>query len=135
MFHESNVVELKSKLIDEVKNEIIAFLNTKGGKIYVGVNDDGTINESFLEENRDALSLKLASWLQEAFYPLPSSLVTFDFDEDGVLEIDVEEGNNKPYYLREKGPKPSGVYKRVGTSIRKMQRGRDSQDDHRFQGL
>ena len=119
MFHESNVVELKSKLIDEVKNEIIAFLNTKGGKIYVGVNDDGTINESFLEENRDALSLKLASWLQEAFYPLPSNLVTFDFDEDGVLEIDVEEGNNKPYYLREKGPKPSGVYKRVGTSIRK----------------
>ena len=73
MFHESNVVELKSKLIDEVKNEIIAFLNTKGGKIYVGVNDDGTINESFLEENRDALSLKLTSWLQEAFYPLPSN--------------------------------------------------------------
>lgn len=44
MFNESNVVELKSKLIDEVKNEIIAFLNTRGGKIYVGVNDDGTIN-------------------------------------------------------------------------------------------
>lgn len=119
MFYESNVVELKSKLIDEVKNEIVAFLNTKGGKIYVGVNDDGTINESFLEESKDAVSLKLASWLQEAFYPLPSNLVTFDFNEDGGLEIDVEEGNNKPYYLRDKGPKPSGVYKRVGTSIRK----------------
>lgn len=46
-------------------------------------------------------------------------LVAFDFNEDVVLEIDVEEGNKKPYYLREKGPKPSGVYKRVGTSIRK----------------
>ena len=119
MFNESNVVELKSKLIDEVKNEIIAFLNTRGGKIYVGVNDDGTINEAFLEESRDAISLKLSSWLQDAFYPLPSNLVAFDFNEDGVLEIDVEEGNKKPYYLKEKGPKPSGVYKRVGTSIRK----------------
>mgnify|MGYP004695405083 CR=1 FL=1 len=67
MFNESNVVELKCKLIDEVKNEIIAFLNTRGGKIYVGVNDDGTINEAFLEESRDAVSLRLSSWLQDAF--------------------------------------------------------------------
>ena len=119
MYYESSVVELKSKLTDEVKNEIIAFLNTRGGKIYVGVNDDGTISQSFLGEDRDSLSLKLASWLQDAFYPLPSNHVTFDFNENGVLEIDVIEGNNKPYYLKDKGPKPSGVYKRVGTSIRK----------------
>lgn len=119
MFHESNFIELKSKLIDEVKNEIIAFLNTKGGKIYVGVNDDGSINESFLSEKKDDISLKLASWLQEAFYPLPSNLISFNFNKDGILEINVEEGNKKPYYLREKGPKPSGVFKRVGTSIRK----------------
>lgn len=119
MYCESSVVELKSKLTDEVKNEIIAFLNTRGGKIYVGVNDDGTISQSFIEEDRDTLSLKLASWLQDAFYPLPSNHVTFDFNENGVLEIDVIEGNNKPYYLKDKGPKPSGVYKRVGTSIRK----------------
>lgn len=55
MYCESSVVELKSKLTDEVKNEIIAFLNTRGRKIYVGVNDDGTISQSFIEEDRDTL--------------------------------------------------------------------------------
>lgn len=35
------------------------------------------------------------------------------------MVIEVDEGKDKPYYLREKGPKPAGVYKRVGRSIRK----------------
>ena len=35
------------------------------------------------------------------------------------MVIEVSEGKDKPYYLREKGPKPAGVYKRVSRSIRK----------------
>ncbi len=35
------------------------------------------------------------------------------------MEIKIKEGTRKPYYLKDKAPKPSGVYKRVGTSIRK----------------
>ena len=61
----------------------------------------------------------MPGWIQDAFYPLPSNLVYGNFNRDGVYVIEVKEGNKKPYYLREKGPKPSGVYKRVGTSIRK----------------
>lgn len=119
MYQEDNKNELKRELIDDVKKEIIAFLNTKGGHIYVGVNDDGTLYEPFLKRRQDDSSLILSSWLQESFFPLPSTLISFGFNEDGVLVIEVSEGSNKPYYLREKGPKPSGVYKRVGTSIRK----------------
>ena len=36
------------------------------------------------------------------------------YNEDDVLEITINPGNNKPYYLKEKGPKPSGVYVRYG---------------------
>lgn len=35
------------------------------------------------------------------------------------MVINISKGINKPYYLREKGPKPSGVYIRVGRSKRK----------------
>ena len=42
----------------------------------------------------------------------------FYFYEDGVLAIHVKEGDSKPYYLTEKGPKPSGTYIRVGRSKR-----------------
>ena len=119
MYIESSIVELKRELTDEVKNEIVAFLNSKGGIIYIGVNDDGTINKDFTDQNRDKSLLVISSWIQEAFYPLPSSLISFDYNNDGVLEIFIKEGTKKPYYLKDKGPKPSGVYKRVGTSIRK----------------
>ena len=40
---EDERTELKRELIDEVKSEIIAFLNSYGGTIYVGVDDDGSI--------------------------------------------------------------------------------------------
>ena len=35
MYYESNVIELKEQLVDDVKKEIVAFLNTDGGTIYV----------------------------------------------------------------------------------------------------
>ena len=41
-FNEDLNTELKREFVDEIKNEIIAFLNTSGGVIYVGLNDDGT---------------------------------------------------------------------------------------------
>ncbi len=52
-YFEDNKTELKRELIDDVKKEIIAFLNTKGGIIYVGVNDDGTLYLPFKSENKD----------------------------------------------------------------------------------
>lgn len=119
MYKESYKEELKREMIDDVKKRIIAFLNSEGGTIYVEVNDNGQLNNSFLNEDQDSIQLKLAGWIQDAFYPLPSNLVYGNFNRDGVYVIEVKEGNKKPYYLREKGPKPSGVYKRVGTSIRK----------------
>ena len=61
---EDNKAELKRELIDDVKKEIVAFLNTKGGTIYVGVNDDGTLFLPFFNQSKDELSLKISSWLQ-----------------------------------------------------------------------
>ncbi len=119
MYNESNKTELKIELIDNVKKEIIAFLNTDGGVIYVGVDDDGTVVGISNRQERDSLELKLSNWIQDAIYPIPSSLVNYYFNKDNVFVIEVSKGDDKPYYLKEKGPKPSGVFKRVGSSIRK----------------
>ena len=118
MYQEKDNIELKRELTDEVKKEIVAFLNTMNGTILVGVENDGNIYKPFQEENRDFIDTKVANWLQDTIYPLPSHLIKHYFN-DGVLVIEVNEGKDKPYYLREKGPKPAGVYKRVGRSIRK----------------
>jgi len=41
LFQESDSVEFKETYIDDVRKEIIAFANTNGGTLYVGVKDDG----------------------------------------------------------------------------------------------
>ena len=118
-YYEDEKTELKRELIDEVKSEIVAFLNSEGGTIFVGVDDDGTVI-GFKDSNiKDNIDLKLGNWIQDAFFPKPSGLINFFFNEDDVLEIQISKGTSKPYYLREKGPKPSGVYIRVGRSKRK----------------
>ena len=58
-YTESDTKELKRELTDAVKEVMISFLNTKGGTIYVGVNDDGTLNNEFLNSDRDDIDLKL----------------------------------------------------------------------------
>ena len=42
-FKESSSVELKSIVNDDFKKEVIAFANTNGGEIYVGVDDNGVV--------------------------------------------------------------------------------------------
>ena len=118
-YTESASVELKNDLTEAVKNEIIAFLNTKGGMIYVGVEDDGRVNQDFLTKNRDEQDTRLSNWIQDVFFPNPSSLIEYGFNDDGVMEIRIKEGDQKPYYLVDKGSRPTGVYKRVGSSVRK----------------
>lgn len=36
IFQESETVELKSIVVDDIKKEIIAFANCEGGKLYIG---------------------------------------------------------------------------------------------------
>ena len=42
-FQETETVELKAIVREEIKKEIIAFANCEGGTIYVGVADDGEV--------------------------------------------------------------------------------------------
>ena len=42
-FQETETVELKAVAQDGIKKEIVAFANSNGGTVYVGVGDDGTV--------------------------------------------------------------------------------------------
>lgn len=114
-YEESELVELKNILNDEVKTEIIAFLNSYlGGKIYIGINSDGNIINLSLKE-RDINESKIINWIRdEAIYPNCSEFVKTFYNEDNILVIEIIPGNNKPYFVKKKGLKPSGVYIRYG---------------------
>ncbi len=42
-FQENEITELEAIHTPDIKKEIIAFANTKGGSIYIGIQDNGEI--------------------------------------------------------------------------------------------
>lgn len=113
MILESERVEFKSQISDDIYKEVIAFANTSGGTIYIGVDDNG--NEVGID-NVDDTYTQITNGIRDAIQPDITMFVKYTLSENNVVEITVGEGSSKPYYLKSKGLKPSGVYVRQGTS-------------------
>lgn len=115
-FQETETVELKAIVREEIKKEIIAFANCEGGTIYVGVADDG---EVLGVENADECALQISNMVRDAVKPDVTMFLhyeTLDFDGKAVVVVRVQRGTNRPYYLAKKGLRPEGVYVRQGYS-------------------
>lgn len=115
-FIESEVVELKSNVVADICKEIIAFANTKGGTLYIGVADDGRV---LGVENADRVTLQLNHMIRDSIKPDVTMFVHYEtqtVDGKQILSVTVQKGTSRPYYLGSKGLKPSGVYVRNGTS-------------------
>lgn len=111
---ESRNIELKKCFTHELKKEVVAFLNTCDGKIYIGVNDEGEVEG--LEDINRILEKTTAS-IRNSIKPDISMYVEINLEKienKEILVIDVQRGASRPYYIAEKGLKPSGVYIRQG---------------------
>lgn len=147
---ESEGCEFKRSVTPRLAREVIAFLNGRGGVIYVGVEDDGTV--SGVGDSAAAM-LAVESMVRDAIQPDVTELMRCSVvygtglseerhsnDEAQCVRIDVSAGVSKPYFLRSKGLTPHGVYVRQGTSsipatntaIRRMVR---EADGERFEDL
>lgn len=40
---EGRNIEFKRQYTDDIKYAVLAFANTEGGKLYIGINDDGSV--------------------------------------------------------------------------------------------
>lgn len=115
-FLESMNVELKEILTSELKKEVVAFANTCDGIIYIGVNDKG---EVIGVENSDDVIERAGASIRNAIKPDVSMYVTLNVEQvenKNIVAIRVQRGVSRPYYIAEKGLKPSGVYIRQGNS-------------------
>lgn len=113
MIFETENIEFKSVLTDDIYKEVIAFANTDGGTIYIGIDDNG--NAVGLR-NVDETFLKITNGIRDAIAPDVTMFVKFTLQDNGVVKIAVGEGSFKPYYLKSKGLKSGGVYIRQGSS-------------------
>ena len=115
-FAESETVELKSEITGDICKEIVAFANTHGGTIYVGVRDDGTVAGV---QNANEIMLRLNNMVRDSIKPDVTMFVRYEtraVEGKQIIAVSVQKGTDRPYYLAAKGLKPSGVYVRNGTS-------------------
>ena len=111
---ENTNIEYKREYTDKIKQVVIAFLNASGGEIFVGIDDGGKI-VGLVDIGKEME--KCTNSIKNAITPDAIPFVRVDpieLEGKAVIKITVSEGTKKPYYLTEKGPKPSGVWVRVG---------------------
>ena len=116
MYVENKKTELKREYVDDIKNTIIAFANCDGGKLYIGINDDGTVCGI---SDVDGTMLRATNALRDSVRPditmfMECSNITIE--SKNVICISVQRGTARPYYLHGKGIRPEGVYVRQGAS-------------------
>ena len=128
IFQESETVELKAIVVGDIKKEVIAFANCEGGKLYIGVQDDGTVSGL---DNPDETSLQISNMVRDAIKPDLTMFLHYEtvtVDKKKIVAVDIQQGTERPYYIAKKGLRPEGVYVRQGyssvpatnTAIRRM---------------
>ena len=116
MIREGLMIECKREFTSEIKKTIVAFANTNGGKVYVGVEDDGIVRGDL---DTDSVMLKLTNMIRDTIKPDVTLFTTCEVEKiDGkdVVVLTVQKGTASPYYLANKGIRPEGVYVRQGAS-------------------
>ncbi|WP_418666971.1 RNA-binding domain-containing protein [Allofournierella sp.] len=116
LFQESETLELKRQVVDEIKKEILAFANTNGGAIYVGIADDGTVLGL---ENVDFSMQQIMNMVRDSIKPDVTMFLHCQAEQaqgKSILRVDVQRGTDRPYYLARKGIRPEGIFVRQGTS-------------------
>lgn len=120
LLFENQNIEFKQEYVPDIRKEVMGFANAEGGTVYVGIRKDGKV---LGVEDPDGVMLQIVNSLKDALAPdiMPFVRVnSVEIEGKQVVEINVTTGTNRPYYLREKGLKPSGVYVRKGSSTQPM---------------
>ena len=63
---ENKTTEFKREYMDDIKYAVVAFANTDGGKIYIGINDNGSVQ---CIENTDEIILRVTNMIRDSIRP------------------------------------------------------------------
>lgn len=114
-YQESETIELKEIVTEKIKKEIVAFANSDGGIIYVGISDNGEIVGV---DSPDETIQQISNMVRDSIKPDVSMFINYETkktDRGNIVEVKVQRGTGRPYYLTAKGLRPEGVYVRMGT--------------------
>ncbi len=120
VYIESEVLELKAKFADTICKEIVAFLNTNGGDIIIGVDDNGNVVGL---NNIDETSKKISDMITDQIEPNPQAIISSEirYDEGKMIFIVHVQKGVRPLYCQKKyGFSSAGCVMRIGTTCKNM---------------
>ena len=108
-------VRVPSK-IRELTEEICAFANADGGYVFIGVNDNGQIIGTNLENDKRSA---IQDSISEISPPLHCELYSANIENKTIWVIDVPSGKDKPYIFS------GSIYVREGANSQKLRTAED----------
>jgi len=102
-------IEFKENLSRAIVEDIVAFANASGGRIFLGISDEGKIKGI-------KITNKLKSQIQDSARNCDPKIEVFLERYNDILIIEVKEGDNKPYKCS------FGFYLRQGANSQKLTR-------------
>ena len=114
---EDGTTEFKREFTaDGIRKTVIAFANTDGGTLWIGVDDEGRASGL---RRPDEVALQIGNLVRDSIRPdlsLFVQCVNGRLDGKTVLRVDVQRGTERPYYAKKSGPRPEGVFVRQGAA-------------------
>jgi ATP-dependent DNA helicase RecG len=109
-------LELKSQLdFESIAKVITSFVNTSGGDLIIGVNEDKTVSSSELSEQD---KIKISDFLIQKIKPtVPISINLLPYKNKALILISVWEGSNKPYSFKNSIYVRQGSVTKIGSTI------------------
>jgi len=115
-FVENAIMEFKREYTPDIIKTVIAYANTSGGTLYVGIDNDGG---AYGVKDIDGTMLKASNAIRDSVKPDVTMFVNYTqetVNNKSVIKIVVQKGSSCPYYISSKGIRPEGVYVRQGAS-------------------
>lgn len=113
-FKEDYTLELKERVNNDIKKEIVAFANSDGGEILIGINKSGAV---IGVQNIDQEMERISNMIRDGIRPDLTYYTSVDIIKEGnfeIIKVGVQRGEKRPYHLSDKGLRSNGVYVRHG---------------------
>ena len=118
LLKENATTEFKREYTSDINKTVIAFANTNGSTLYIGISNDGQVY-GVADADIDAEMLRVSNTVRDSIKPDVTLFVDYQqeiIDNNTVIKVIVQKGTAGPYYIAGKGIRPEGVYVRQGAS-------------------
>lgn len=122
MFYESDTIELKERYTQTLTRELVSFLNTNGGQIYIGITDYGKV-VGVSDEQLDETQRMVSDCITNQIEPNPQSEIKSELifiEGKRIILISVNKGFKSIYCIKKYGFSSKGCLVRIGTTCKEM---------------